>query len=155
MNQAKRILVCSVLALAVAAGAFAQYQPMDEKTANAFSVSMQAYIFCAMMGAFGQTPAGSTVETVDNDVTITFNDLDLASLGVEDEDGYATISGSIVGKEVESGSDINADLTLTGGPIKSLNWSVDGYDVTGASEEVVFIIIADGKRYRMAASDFE
>lgn len=153
MINPKRPLIGIVLVAICTAGVFAQYQSTDETTANAVRVSMQAYFFTVMMSAFGQPPAGSTVEMIGEVTTITFEGLNLATLNIEDEDGYTTISGTIVGKIGENGFNMEADLTLTGGPVKSLRWSIDDYDMTGETGDGEFLIIADGKRYRMSTED--
>ena len=152
----KRLSICISLFTLLAAGVFAQYQPIDDEAANAFSVSMQAYLYGTMMCAFGQNPPGAELEQTDSEVSIIFDELNLAALGVEDEDGYTAISGKVTTSETDGGSNMTADLTLSGGPIKSLHWSVENYDMTSeAGDEVEFIIVADGKRFRMSTGDFE
>lgn len=151
-NSRKTILLAAVMMM-IAATAFAQVPPIDEDAMNAFGISFSAYIMSAMMTAFGQPVPGFELEDNGDSATMTFNNMDLSSLG-EGDFGYTAISGTIVADEAADGVTMEADLMLQGGPVKKLQWSVEEYDMEDAESDAVFTIIADGKRYQVSNSDF-
>jgi hypothetical protein len=127
-----------------------QYQEIDEDVSQAFGLSFQVYFFSALMSAFGQTIPGCTIE----DNAMVLKNIDLATLDLSEPGTYRTMSGTITTTERADGeTDMKADLTLTGGPVKNLKWEVKNFSME--SPEGFFDITADGRNFRFNFSDFE
>lgn len=151
MRKRQIAIVLTVLFLISLSPLFAQqYQEIDEDVSEAFGLSFQVYFFSALMSAFGQTIPGCTIE----DNVMVMKDVDLLSLDLDNSIGYTRMSGTITTTERADGeTDMKADLTLTGGPVKSLKWEVKNFSME--SPDGFFDITADGKNYHFNFSDFE
>ncbi len=115
-------------------------KPTEEEAIQAFSVSFQIYFVSAMMQAFGQLPPGITV----TEEVMTFSNVDITNLQVDAGD-YKKISGKI---HLKDSNNIKAELKLSGGAVKNLEWKIDSFDSQQNNE---FVIIADGRKIKYNA----
>ena len=120
----------------------AQPAEIPAEVAQAFSLSFETFFFVSMLSAFGQTIPGAIL----SDESIVFENLDLMTLELSDRGSYTTLNGTITGTEAESGNtDMVADVTLSGGPIRELEWTVRDFSIDSAG--AYFQIVADGTPY--------
>lgn len=139
------VLIVCIFASPLAAQS---YDEISEEITEAFALTFQAYFLSAMMSAFGQTPPGCTI----TDDTMIFENMDIVAMGLEGLGTYTTLDGLIEMQELEDGSmDMQADLTLTGGPIGKLLWEVKNF--APGNTEGFFAITADEKHYKFSFSD--
>lgn len=128
----------------------AQVREISDEAAEAFTVSFQAYFLAAMMSAFGQTPPGCTI----SEETILFENFSLTDLGLEEGVSYTAINGTIGLDVSEDGmTNMSAELTLEGGPVKDLSWYVQNF--SAENFDGYFEITADGEKFHYSYEDMQ
>ncbi|MFW5738322.1 MAG: hypothetical protein ACOC6J_03865 [Spirochaetota bacterium] len=112
----------------------------DEEAKQAFVISFGSVLIVSMATAFGEEPEG--VELSDEGDELTLDGFDLTTYLGEGapETPYSSISGTITNDEER----MNADLTLEGGPVDSLEFSI-GSEEMQATEGFSTTLTVNGR----------
>lgn len=122
-----------------------------EQASMALGVSMAAFMFNSFAIAFGQEVEGISYD--EDSQTMTFTEYKLTDLKEDmgDEMVYTSISGTLKQGESES---ISADLTLVGGPVKTIQYELPTSTFEGETP-AIFKITVNGKTMEIDPSKME
>lgn len=120
-------------------------QPSQEEAKEAFILTFQTYFYCAFLMAYGQEFPGASLN-VDQ---LTLDSFEISILDLDEPTLYQTITGDMIAEEnSEAGTfSMSVDLLLTGGPVKTLRWSM--IDADFESDVIEVDVIADGVHYHL------
>ena len=116
----------------------------DENISNAVGATFASGFIVSMMTAFGKEVKGAEYDKKTNVTTFknfSFKDLQNGDDLIE-EFGYTSMSGTFSGNEKES--NITMDVTLEGGPVKTLKYSIGADVMQGKTQKVKIDVVANG-----------
>ena len=137
MKSRITVLVLAVALLAAGAGCQLFNPVTQDDAAEAFGVAFGAYIVNVLVLVFGGEVEGATYDETSG--TMTFTSYDLTELGTGTD--YTSMSGTIA----ESSGDLVGDLTLRGGIVRDLQFTIDAYD--DGSDIASVTVVANGKTF--------
>jgi hypothetical protein len=115
----------------------------EEDVKNATAVSYASWMTSALASAFGEAPEGVSVS--EDQTTVTLDGLDIS----EFEMGYTSVSGTVVTSEDQSS--VAFDMTMEGGPVKSIAYELSSDDINSSNFDVM--VTANKKDYEVSLSE--
>ncbi|MFP4375945.1 MAG: hypothetical protein ACLFP4_02775 [Spirochaetales bacterium] len=116
----------------------------DEEAKEAYAYSFVSVMTISMGAATGRVPEGITLSQ--EEARITLDEFDFYGfVGEESEDNvYESMSGTIVGESER----LVADLTLVGGPVESISFSL-GAEEVGSEEGFTTTVTINGSEMEL------
>lgn len=123
------IVVVAVLLVSLLSGCWALLHPVTQAEAeDAFGASFAMYISAILTIGFGGSVPGVVLD--DATGTMTLTDVDVTGIS----DSYTTMSGTFAASS--GGTEIVVDLTLEGGPVIELSYTMTEQFFTDATNSV-------------------
>ena len=129
-------IVCMAILLTVVTAGPLFAQRTDEEIMQAFTYTFQIFFLTSIQSAFGVAIPGVAID----DTGMTFTDFLLPEMEGNEGMPYTTFTGRI---ETRNEDDIHADLVLSGGPVKKLQWDLFSFSM---EEDFEISITADGRK---------